>query len=336
MTAPYPVNLALTGTYQNIIKIGGDGKIKFTIKQDKSDRVTQISAFKVDDLAGTINGIAPTAADYATQAVSKAKVIFSSIANPPQGFDRSQISRIVADFKPNDLIGFYALQDNGTNGQTSQIFLGTDPNSANSKATDLGNNSIDLNWHSADNRSLNIDIIAEQTTENPHLGANNQSNPEGLALDLTQLVLPTTQVNFTVYRDATYNNSVGFYKVLDASGAIQTSTGILKPQDAGYVQAALQAAVSTGLNLAATDRSTTTIDATLDKSIYMPIVTVNGTLAEVANGQNLDRTYTSFLGANPDKANHIRLLGDNTFGFEDLAGGGDRDFNDIIIKAQVS
>jgi hypothetical protein len=338
--APYPVNLTLTGTYQNIIKIGEDGKIKFTIKQDKSDRVTQIGAFKVDDLAGTINGIAPTATNYATQALSKAKVIFNSISNAPQGFDRSQLSRIVADFKPNDLIGFYALQDNGTDSKNNPIFLSTTTNNANFKATDLGNNSIDLNWHSADNRSLNIDILAAKTTEIPRVNTTTQNNTEGLALDLTQLVLPTTQVNFTVYRDATYNNSVGFYKVLDASGAIQTSTGILKPQDAGYVQAALQSAISktlgAGLNLSATNGSTTTIDATLDKSIYMPIVTVNGTLAAAANGQKLDRTYTSFLGANPDKANHIRLLGENTFGFEDLNGGGDRDFNDIIIKAQVS
>jgi hypothetical protein len=29
-------------------------------------------------------------------------------------------------------------------------------------------------------------------------------------------------------------------------------------------------------------------------------------------------------------------LGSNTFGFEDLAGGGDRDFNDIIVKATLT
>jgi Domain of unknown function (DUF4114) len=48
-------------------------------------------------------------------------------------------------------------------------------------------------------------------------------------------------------------------------------------------------------------------------------------------GQKLDRTNIGFLGANSDTADRIRLLGDNTFKFEDLVGGGDRDFNDIII-----
>jgi hypothetical protein len=33
---------------------------------------------------------------------------------------------------------------------------------------------------------------------------------------------------------------------------------------------------------------------------------------------------------------HIRLLGNNTFGFEDLAGGGDNDFNDVIIQAKLT
>ena len=38
---------------------------------------------------------------------------------------------------------------------------------------------------------------------------------------------------------------------------------------------------------------------------------------------------------NADKADHVRLLGDNKFGFEDLWGGGDRDFNDVILQIAV-
>ncbi|MBU6230970.1 MAG: DUF4114 domain-containing protein, partial [Cyanobacteria bacterium REEB459] len=40
--------------------------------------------------------------------------------------------------------------------------------------------------------------------------------------------------------------------------------------------------------------------------------------------------------ANPDKLDHIRLLGNNVFGFEDLGGGGDRDFNDMLVKVQLT
>ncbi|HEY9599504.1 MAG TPA: DUF4114 domain-containing protein [Cyanophyceae cyanobacterium] len=42
--------------------------------------------------------------------------------------------------------------------------------------------------------------------------------------------------------------------------------------------------------------------------------------------------YFAYLGANPDGVDHIRLLGDNTFGFEDLYGGGDQDFNDMVFR----
>lgn len=39
-----------------------------------------------------------------------------------------------------------------------------------------------------------------------------------------------------------------------------------------------------------------------------------------------------FVTKNPDKVEHFRLLGNNPFGVEYLCGGGDKDFNDIIIK----
>jgi hypothetical protein len=48
----------------------------------------------------------------------------------------------------------------------------------------------------------------------------------------------------------------------------------------------------------------------------------------------------AYILGNADKADHIRLLADNTFGFEDLFGGSnsfagtfsDRDFNNVIVK----
>jgi Ca2+-binding RTX toxin-like protein len=334
LTSTYPVNFALVGTAKNILKLGGDGKIKFSIKQDKSDRVTKIGVFKVDDLAGTIDGIAANSNNYAAKAVSKSEVVFSTIVNQPQGFDGRQISRIINGFQSNDLIGFYAIQDTG-NGQTN-TFFGTDANSQIFKASDLGNNSFNLNWHSADNRSLNLDLTVEKTTDSTLVGTNTQSKPEGLNLDFSQIVAPTIKVKCSLYREAAYNDSVGFYKVLDTSGAIQTTKGILKPQDAGYTQAALQNALDkafgSGLDLNVSNQGLKSTDAIFDKSIYMPIIVANGTLAEAARSQNFDRIYTAFLGANSDKTEHIRLLGDNTFGFEDLRGGGDRDFNDIIVK----
>ena len=45
--------------------------------------------------------------------------------------------------------------------------------------------------------------------------------------------------------------------------------------------------------------------------------------------------YFNYLGANPDKVDHFRLLGDNKFGVEDLYGGGDKDYNDIVFSIAV-
>jgi phage gp37-like protein len=50
------------------------------------------------------------------------------------------------------------------------------------------------------------------------------------------------------------------------------------------------------------------------------------------NANNDPAVYFAFLGANSDQRDHIRLLGNNVFGFEDLPGGGDQDFNDVIVK----
>ena len=49
------------------------------------------------------------------------------------------------------------------------------------------------------------------------------------------------------------------------------------------------------------------------------------------NGGN-PLAYFAFVNANPDKVDHIRGIGASKVGFEDLFGGGDRDFNDIILQ----
>jgi hypothetical protein len=54
------------------------------------------------------------------------------------------------------------------------------------------------------------------------------------------------------------------------------------------------------------------------------------------NPNNDPAVYFPFLGANTDKVDHIRLLGNNTFGFEDLPSGGDLDYNDIIVKVKLT
>jgi hypothetical protein len=47
-------------------------------------------------------------------------------------------------------------------------------------------------------------------------------------------------------------------------------------------------------------------------------------------------TFFAFGAANVDNIGHFRVLGNNMIGLEDLRGGGDRDFNDVILKFSFS
>ncbi len=81
--------------------------------------------------------------------------------------------------------------------------------------------------------------------------------------------------------------------------------------------------------------------------IYLPVLIANaGDLTadadtlqqalvdEIASDDPTDGdilAYTGIAGANPDGLDHVRLLGDNVFGFEDLFNTGDADFNDFVV-----
>jgi Domain of unknown function (DUF4114)/Metallo-peptidase family M12B Reprolysin-like/Calx-beta domain len=217
---------------------------------------------------------------------------------------------------------------------TTTAVVGTILNDEVVAASSVLDNQHQLGFESFESAAiLTQDSLSVETATIPDL-------MQGLILDLSQMVLPTTKITFTVDREAHYNNAVGFYRTLDTDGSIQSTEGILKPTDAGYIHAALQNAlanaVDSGLNLTVANHDTAKITANLDNSFYLPIFVADGTLANAANGQQFNGVYTAFASANADKTEHIRSLGNNTFGVEDAFGGGDRDYNDLIIKASIS
>ncbi|MFM2305252.1 MAG: hypothetical protein RLZZ135_2665, partial [Cyanobacteriota bacterium] len=129
--------------------------------------------------------------------------------------------------------------------------------------------------------------------------------------------------------DSARNNSIGFYRIDDATGKI----GDLKPGDPGYVEAALKQSL-VSINEGA-DKAVTLASGAL----YAPYLIANGKiedfLAKNPTNQSGDlspQAYFSFIGANSDRVEHIRALGDGKFGFEDTFGGGDLKFNDTILQ----
>jgi hypothetical protein len=194
----------------------------------------------------------------------------------------------------------------------------------------------------SDELVLNVGKLAG-TTPNIPIGAKSQGLTQGRLIDLSDAayVGKTLKADIVTKSDASYTNTIGFYVVEDAVlGTIKTSTGtIIKPGDANYAAEAIKSAVSS-LSANKTD-SKTGIDIVGGK-IYAPVVVAQGTLADftsknATNGGdgNQVHAYFNYLGANPDKLDHFRLLGNNTFGVEDLYGTGDRDFNDVVVTMNV-
>ncbi len=134
---------------------------------------------------------------------------------------------------------------------------------------------------------------------------------------------------FTVSRKAFFDNTVGFYKAAADGSVIDPISGnLIAPGEAGYQTAAL---AESNLQFALTVENNETAELVTGLeggSIFAPFIVANADLADATQSE----VYFAFEAANSDGVEHIRNLGDNSFGFEDLPGGGDRDFNDNIIE----
>ncbi|NJO20595.1 MAG: choice-of-anchor D domain-containing protein, partial [Spirulinaceae cyanobacterium RM2_2_10] len=208
-------------------------------------------------------------------------------------------------------------------------------NSNQIRVSDIGGGQFSLTF--SDNSFGSLELILRQTTVGDPLGSTNNQRQDLEILDLSG-VSGNANASFTVYREAVFSNFVGFYRIDDLSGTV----GGIAPGQSGYAQAAINARVS-AIELSVSNQGLATASAGLSGSaFYAPFILVQAGVNQFLE-ENPDnfagagpQAYFVFQGANPDGVDHIRLLGDNTFGFEDLPGGGDRDFNDIIVKVDIS
>jgi hypothetical protein len=180
----------------------------------------------------------------------------------------------------------------------------------------------------------NLVVKVENLDEiNPRIGTGLQTGIEGEVIDLRGFDGRTLKVDTIGGGDSVYKSYIGFYAVEDTQGTLANG---LKVSDAGYAEAAIRSAL---LRSFKTD-STKDLNVTGGK-IMAPVVIANGTFEDYLkrNPQNLASSdihaYFDYIGANTDKVDHFRLLGDNKFGIEDTYGGGDRDYNDIIFQMNI-
>ena len=150
---------------------------------------------------------------------------------------------------------------------------------------------------------------------------------QAAVLDFTGLGTAEVAGVLELAREASYNSQVSFYRVLNASGAVAdpvTGAPIL-PGQPGYEAAARASQVSNLSRLSVSNNRTTSRSVTVSDSFML------APLADVESGTTR-HTFFAFNEANADGVQHFQVLGDNVFGFEDLYGGGDRDFDDLIFS----
>jgi Concanavalin A-like lectin/glucanases superfamily/Domain of unknown function (DUF4114) len=314
----------------DVLEFRGDhdkSQIKITIDQNNStsNLLNEICAYKVDDADGKINGLGKNDNGYIEAALGRSIVVFSTLANLPGGFKNEDVVRSL-EMKYGDQIRFYLVK-----GNTTQDVLRM-KNYTTVVMEPLQVSSINSSTFLVKFSDLSIKV--ESSTELPPSGTSNSLGQQGAKEGELLYVGTETKATFTINREAAYNNFVGFYKVVDQQGGIDINNDNVadfKPGDAGYAKAAIDRRV---VDLTGQNQVTVTGTGNFTaNSIFAPFIIVDGNAADFAKGTK--QAYFTYLGANSDGVDHIRLLGNNIFGFEDLPGGGDRDFNDIIVKVTL-
>ena len=160
------------------------------------------------------------------------------------------------------------------------------------------------------------DLISSQMGETP-------------ILDFTGLAGRTLEGStVSLAREAGYDTTIGFYRIQRADGAVldPITNALITPGSAGYKAAALSGTnLFNGFGTLAVANGATRTDT-------IAAFNESGLLAPYATVAQTGDTFFSFRTANSDSLNHFRVLGSGVIGLEDLAGGGDQDFDDNIVS----
>ncbi|MDB9378442.1 Ig-like domain-containing protein [Nodularia sphaerocarpa] len=324
---------------------GGDqAKLQISLLDRNSDQVNDLGVFVVDDNQGTINGIAPNSPGYTQAALERAKVIFSVLSDPPNGFNQTNLGSLI-EFNSGDQLRFLLVK----NTTIDAVISGSSPLSAvifgepsTQQIETLTDGAYKISWEDGSGAVDFRDLVVQASATNTSLplGTSLQDNPQGELIDLRDIT-GQVRAEFILSREAAFDNLIGFYKIVDVDGGIDIDgNGIvdLRPGDAGYAKAAIENRI-VGLDMTVSNQGTATFSTNLDGGgIYAPFIIANGRPEAILdnNPNNDPSVYFAFVGANPGRVDHVRLLGNNRWGFEDLPLGGDFDYNDVIVQGNFS
>jgi hypothetical protein len=321
------------GIFQLSQGLGTSTGLRFNKISSQTNNRNELGIFTIDDDKGTINGITPDKSNYLAEALKRSKVVFSSLSDDAIDRRLDASSSRTINLPANSKFGFYlALNTTADEAPSAANVVFSFPSTTNgfqnSQVSQVAGKTQVAFEESpgGGDRDFNDMVFQIEVAEKPApLASNKQESREIYDLVDGETINKAT---FEIKRDAGYNNHIGFYKIEDALGTIKVGTTLLKPGDTDYRKAALQGRIA-GIDLVGVNGQTVSSSGEFQGgAIYAPFLIANASTANT----DFSNVYTAYSLGNADKVDHIRLLGDNTFGFEDLYGGGDRDFNDVIVK----
>lgn len=337
----------------NVFVVGGDPdnpfpeevQIKLTLQGRSANFVNEIGVVIVDDEQNQINSVPPSDSRYVRELFLDSETVFSALR---QDITVNINATRHLTFSPGDRLLFYMVQDDSTETVkerldarriTPNVFFAipeANTDNSNHLLVDQGNNSWTLRWEDlagGGDSDFNDLIMTIEVSDQllPTTGTGLQGERE--LIDLREEDPLAAQ--FLVQSDAAYQNTVGFYRIEDKNGTIRVSnvdgtTSVFSPGDEGYARAAVE---NTIVSFDRNGGSTPVLSG-----LVAPYIITNDDTEGFLNGNprnlrgRLPLAFFPFTDANPDGVDHIRLLGDNTFGFEDLPDGGDFDFEDMVVE----
>lgn len=312
------------GQSSQLLQSSQSVNLQVSLQTSTTQQVNELGVFVVDDEEGRVNGLNPGDAGYFNAALSKAQIIFSALPQNP--FPQFNYTRNLS-FSGGERLAFFLIRDR----TLEQVIADEDFSRVlysiqSTQTSQLGEGFL-LSWEDGsggvDFQDLQIQIGV--TTDSISLTTTLQGQQEGEAIDLRDFT-GTVAAEFVTASLANYGNDYGFYVVDDPlTGEIN---GIL-PGEINYAKTAIEQALNLRAGLPG-------------GGVIVPFLIANGTIEDfLANnpdnffGAN-SMAYFPYMDANPDRIDHVRLLGDNLFGFEDFYGGGDRDYNDWVIQVTIN
>ncbi|MGY6530025.1 MAG: DUF4114 domain-containing protein [Cyanobacterium sp.] len=304
-----------------------DGLLQFRLF-NKPMKVREFGFIAVDDAMGVIDGINPNEESYREKALERKITVFDGQDSADVGALTTQLARdsfsVANVLEAGDMSFFGAL---------------------NSVSLDNGYYTIYVAQE--DDISFGVDVPPTVVSEGKNY---HQISWDDLVVEFSANTLVTpgifnqpTRVNIT--RGGDFKNTVALFRVDSFDGGIDVNGDSLinvRPGDVDYARIALERAKDdlTGIVLNTPDAIFSTISQEIEleeNTTYGFVIIPNATIDDVLT-LNPSNDFSdvvglfSFASSNPGGVSHMAKLGSNLFAFEDMVGGGDLDYNDVILE----